>query len=247
MIPKIIHYCWFGRGEMPGLVKKCINSWQLYLPEYKLQLWNEDNFDLRMYPYAREAYKERKFAFVSDVCRLYALKEYGGVYLDTDVEILKPIDNFLGKHKAFSGFEDNNYLTTGMMASVKNGEWVTDLLSLYNNKSFYLSDGSLDLTPNPETITNFMKDKGIIVDNSYQEIDGYCAFYSSEYFCPKSWKTLEINITINTYCIHHFAGSWLPSKRKQKLYDFLCKFIGLKNVKKLAGFYRKQKKENVKK
>jgi len=242
MIPKIIHYCWFGRGELPDLVKKCVNSWQLYLPEYKLQLWNEDNFDLEMYPYAIEAYKERKFAFVTDVCRLYVLKEYGGVYLDTDVEILKPIDNFLDKHEAFSGFEDNNYVPTGMMASVKNGEWVTDLLSMYENKSFYLSDGSLDLIPNTETITDFMKDKGIVLNNSYQEIPGYCAFYSSEYFCPKSWKTMETKITINTYCIHHFAGSWLPSERKQKLYDFLCKVIGLRNVRKLAGLYRKLKK-----
>ena len=242
MIPKIIHYCWFGRGELPDLAKKCINSWQLYLPEYKLQLWNEDNFDLTIYPYAIEAYNARKFAFVTDVCRLHALKEYGGIYLDTDVEILKPIDNFLDRHEAFSGFEDNNYVPTGMMASVKNGDWVTDLLSMYNGRSFYLSDGSLDLTPNTETITAFMENKGIVMNNSFQEVDGYCAFYPSEYFCPKSLKTMETIITNNTYCIHHFAGSWLPSKRKQRLYDLLCKFIGLANVKKLAGLYRKLKK-----
>ncbi len=242
MIPKIIHYCWFGRGEMPELVLKCIDSWKKYLPEYELKLWNEDNFNIELYPYASEAYAERKFAFVSDVCRLYVLKEFGGVYMDSDVEILKPLDELLEKHVSFSGFEDNNYVPTGLMASIKNGQWVTDLLEDYNNRSFYLEDGSLDITTNTEVITQFMKNKGLHIHNSFQVIEGYCTMYPSEYFCPKSWKTKEINITSNTYCIHHFAGSWLPKKSIWNKYDFLNLVLGPKNFERLAIFYRKLKK-----
>ena len=104
IIPKIIHYCWFGKGEMPELAKKCIESWIKYLPEYEMRLWNEDTFDLDMYPYAREAYENRKFAFVTDVVRLWALEKYGGIYMDTDVEILKPLDDLL-MLPAFTGYE----------------------------------------------------------------------------------------------------------------------------------------------
>lgn len=243
MIPKIIHYCWFGRGEMPDLILKCIDSWKRYLPEYELRLWNEDNFDINLYPYAAEAYMERKFAFVSDVCRLYVLKEFGGIYLDSDVEILKSLDDLLSKHAAFSGFEDNNLMPTGLMASEKNGAWVSDLLAYYDNRSFYLADKTLDMTPNTEIITRFMKEKGFEICNSFQERDGYCAIYASEYFCPKSWKTKEINVTTNTYCIHHFAGSWLPTERKWNKYEFLYKVLGSKNFERLAAFYRRLRKD----
>lgn len=242
MIPKIIHYCWFGRGAMPDLVLKCIDSWKKFLPEYELHLWNEDNFDINLYPYAAEAYIERKFAFVSDVCRLYVLKEFGGIYLDSDVEVLKPLGQFLTQHVAFSGFEDNNYVPTGLMASERNGLWVSDLLAYYDDRSFYLSDGSPDMTTNTEVITQFMKGKGLILHNSLQEIKNYCTFYPSEYFCPKSWKTKEINITANTYCIHHFAGSWLPAKKWWNKNEFLLKLLGPKKFERLVAFYGKLKK-----
>ena len=105
MIPKVIHYCWFGRNPLPPLAIKCIESWKKYCPDYEIKEWNEDNFDLDLFPYTREAYDNRKFAFVTDVVRLYALYHEGGVYMDTDVEVLKPIDCFL-THHAFSGFEN---------------------------------------------------------------------------------------------------------------------------------------------
>lgn len=242
MIPKIIHYCWFGRGAMPDLVLKCIDSWKKHLPEYELRLWNEDNFDIHLYPYAAEAYTERKFAFVADVCRLYALKEFGGLYMDTDVEVLKNLNEFLAKYKAFSGVEDNNYLTSGVMASEKGGLWITNLLDLYDNRSFYHADGSLDLTTNVESITQFMKNKGITIQNSFQDIEGYCTIFPSEYFCPKSWLTKEMNITPNTYCIHHFAGSWIPTKKKWNKNEFLLKLVGPKNFDRLLAIYAKLKK-----
>ena len=107
MIPKTIHYCWFGGNPLPQLAKDCIASWKKYLPEYELVEWNESNFPFAQFPLAQEALENRKFAFVSDVCRLYAIKEFGGIYMDTDVEVLKPLDAFL-HHAAFSGFENND-------------------------------------------------------------------------------------------------------------------------------------------
>ncbi|WP_343530498.1 glycosyltransferase [Pedobacter sp.] len=244
MIPKIIHYCWFGRGEMPELALNCLESWRKFLPDFEIKVWNEDNFDVNSFRFSAEAYKERKFAFVSDVCRLYALKEMGGIYMDTDVEFLRPLDeDILGK-RAFTGFEDNLLLSSAIMGSEKNGKWINDLLPHYENRSFYLKDGSLDVNPNTEIITAFMRDKkGIKINNTFQEIADYCVIYPSDYFCPKSWKTLKIKQTNNTYCIHHFAGSWLHTKQSLvgKLANFLLgkrianawaeKYRGNKNAK----------------
>ncbi|WAC42073.1 glycosyltransferase family 32 protein [Pedobacter sp. SL55] len=238
MIPKIIHYCWFGRGEMPKLALDCLASWKKFLPEYEIKLWNEDNFDFGSYKYAADAYKERKFAFVSDVCRLYVLKEFGGLYLDTDVEFIKPFpDQFLADI-AFTGFEDQ-LVSAGVIGSVKNGEWVSNLLSLYHTKSFYKTDGSLDVNPITEMMTDHLgKEKGVLANNTYQKVTGYCTIYPSEYFYPKSWKTLKMNITPNTYCIHHFAGSWIDHN-----YTFLGKvanwILGKRVAENWSTKYRK--------
>ena len=116
MIPKKIHYCWFGRNPLPEDAKKYIESWEKYCPDYEIKEWNEDNFNLDMYPYVREAYENRKFAFVSDVARLYALYNEGGFYMDTDVELIKPLDDFL-KYDGVSGFESSTQIPTGLMAS----------------------------------------------------------------------------------------------------------------------------------
>ena len=140
MIPKIIHYCWFGRNPLPPLAKKCIASWKKHLPEYEIKEWNEDNFDLDMFPYDREAYDNRKFAFVTDIVRLYALYNEGGIYMDTDVEVLKSLDGFL-HHTAFSGFENETDVPTGIMASEKGGLWAKENLEYYNGRHFVKSDG----------------------------------------------------------------------------------------------------------
>lgn len=224
MIPKILHYCWFGNGEMPELALKCLESWRKYLPDYEIVVWNEENFDVNMYRFSSEAYKEQKFAFVADVCRLYALKNMGGIYLDTDVEFLRPLDEKMLQQKAFTGFEDNLLLSSAIMGSEKNGDWINDLLPYYANRSFYLEDGSHDVNPNTEIITEFMKTrKNVQINNTFQELDGYCTIYPSDYFCPKSWKTLKIKQTPNTYCIHHFAGSWLH--KKQSVLGRLANFL----------------------
>lgn len=241
MIPKIIHYCWFGRGKYPALINKCIESWQKHLPEFEIVFWNEDNFDFDQYPFARQALENKKYAFVSDVCRLSVLKQFGGVYLDTDVEILENLDNFL-HHEAFSGFEDNNSVPTGIMASIKDGEWVSDMLEYYENRDFIKSDGEMDMTTNVSIITDMMKIKGLILNNSFQIIPNYIAFYPSDVFCPKSHLDGKVRMTDSTVAIHHFAGSWLSKseKRNKKIKGFLRNIIGNKNFEKMKSLKNRQ-------
>lgn len=208
MIPKIIHYCWFGRGEKPALAQMCIKSWKNYLPDYDLKEWNEDNFDVSQNQYVREAYESRKFAFVTDYVRLYAIYTEGGIYMDTDVEVVGSFDKFL-HHHAFSGFETDGNVPTGMMAAEKGSIWAKDLLDQYVNRVFVLSDGSFDMTTNTAVITNYMIDKGLVLNNQYQDFPGLCTMYPADYFCPKDHRTGKIRCSKNTVCIHHFAGSWL--------------------------------------
>ena len=162
MIPKIIHYCWFGGKPMPELAQKCIESWKKFLPDYELRLWNEDTFDINSVPYVKEAYEARKFDFVTDYIRLWALEREGGVYMDTDVEILRPLDDLMHL-PAFTGYEASmsNAPVTGLMASAPHGVWVTEQLAYYDeNRHFRLEDGSLDMTPNTQTIAKIMVEGG---------------------------------------------------------------------------------------
>ncbi|MCQ2146596.1 MAG: glycosyl transferase [Bacteroidales bacterium] len=218
MIPKIIHYCWFGHGEMSPLAKKCIQSWREKLPDYEIKEWNESNFDLNLYPYTKEAYEKKKYAFVADVVRLYALYSDGGIYMDTDVEVLKSYDPFL-HHTAFSGYETDK-VTTGIMASEKGGEWVKHNLDYYTDRHFILEDGTMDQTVNVVTIYKYMLELGFRGDNTFQDFPGIITIYPRDYFCPKSYYDGIIRLTDNTVVIHHFEGSWHSKKDKLK-YKFL--------------------------
>lgn len=239
MIPKIIHYCWFGRNPLPPLAIKCIESWKKYCPDYEIKEWNEDNFDLDLFPYAREAYDNRKFAFVTDVVRLYALYHEGGIYMDTDVEVLRPIDRFL-THHAFSGFENERNVPTGIMASEKGGKWAKDNLEYYTDRHFLFSDGKYDLTTNVTIITNYMHPLGLKQNNTYQDFSNLITFYPKDYFCPKSYEDGKIYLTENSYTIHHFAGSWVSEEDKyvmkvkrnvfflpSRLGAYIAKFVAL--------------------
>lgn len=212
MIPKKIHYIWFGRNPLPELALRCIESWKKYCPDYEIIEWNEDNFDISKNLYAKQAYEAKKWAFVSDYARLKILYEYGGIYMDTDVEVLKNLDIFL-KHNAFSGFESNNSIPTGIMASVKNNQIINEFLRYYNNKSFILENGNFDTTTNVTIMTNILLKKGLVPNNSLQTICDF-TLYPSEYFCPKDLETGDINLTKNSYTIHHFNGSWLSDTEK---------------------------------
>lgn len=236
MIPKIIHYCWFGRGQMPQTALDCIESWHRFMPGWEYRLWNEDNFDLNCNQYVREAYEAKKYAFVTDYVRLYALKTEGGIYMDTDVKVLKAYDDFLLKLPAFTGYEGSKRMppVTGTMASEPNGEWVSEQLAYYDNAKFVNEDGSFDMTPNTVTILNIMQSNGFVPDGKYKVYKGLHVF-PVEYFCPRQ-TTGEILITENTYCDHLFVGSWANSKGR---YSLIRRIIGQKNMTRLIKLKRR--------
>ncbi len=206
MIPKIIHYCWFGRGELPELAVKCIESWKKFCPDYEIMVWNEDNFDVNCNQYVKEAYEAKKFAFVSDVARLVALYNYGGIYLDTDVRTLKSFDEYL-HHKGFLGFENNTAIQTGVIACEKGNHIIEEFLSSYENRVFVTESGAYDLTTNVAALTQLLKEKGLKTNGEYQEIEGI-AFYPQQIFCPDLDRLTEEEYLSSTVTIHYFSGSW---------------------------------------
>ena len=214
MIPKKIHYCWFGGNPLPELAKKCIASWKKYCPDYEIVEWNESNFDVSHWDYTREAYEAKKWAFVSDVARLYALVNFGGVYMDTDVEVLKPLDDILA-YDAVSGFETGNQIPTGLMACCANHPLFEELLEEYNDAHFIKQDGTFDMTTNVVRITNVCLKYGLRLDNTLQTVNGFTLF-PCDYFCPKDYRTKAITLTQNTMTIHHFDGSWLSEEDKYR-------------------------------
>lgn len=233
VIPKKIHYCWFGRGQMPELALNCIKSWKEKLPDYEIVEWNEDSFDINSNRYVKEAYESRKFAFVTDYVRLYALYHHGGIYMDTDVEVVKSLDPFL-MHEAFTGCEDDMMCVTGTMASVKGHKWIGDLLSGYDTRTFILPDGSFDKTPNTGVITDLtIRDFGWKPKNELQHLSEGLAIYPFDVFCAKQWRTGEIVVTENTHTIHHFSASWYS--KSDKLKHRIAVFLGPK----ISGYIKR--------
>jgi mannosyltransferase OCH1-like enzyme len=219
-IPRIIHFCWFGGKALPSLAKKCLNSWAKYLPDYKVIRWDENSFDVDAHPFTREAFESKKWAFITDYVRLYVLHEIGGVYMDSDVEIIKPIDEFL-VHSAFSSFESPFLIPTGLMASSKQNNWIKVLLQYYDNKHFIDKDGYPELIANTNIITKISQEKfNLQISNAHQVLDGNVHIYPSDYFCPMNWETQKIEPTNNSYALHHFAGSWIVGKEKEKYIKF---------------------------
>ncbi len=210
MIPKVIHYCWFGGNPLPDLAIKCIESWKKFCPDYEIIEWNESNFNLDECVYAKEAYENKKWAFVTDYVRLKVLYDCGGIYMDTDVEVIKPLDSLLD-YKAVSGFESDSQIPTGLMASEKNHPMIYELLHDYDNSHFVLGDGSLDLTTNVIRITKVFLKYGFSPNNERQTINEF-TLLPKDYLCPKDLKTYQVFITKNTLSIHHFDGSWLDEE-----------------------------------
>lgn len=241
MIPKTIHYCWFGGKPLSKEVIYCINSWKKYMPEFEIIEWNENNFNVNQYQFAKEALTTKKYAFVSDVCRLHVLYENGGIYFDTDVEVLKPFDELLN-NIAFVGFETNEFICTAIMASEKKGEWIADLLKYYNNKSFYKIDGTYDTTPNPKIVSAIMSQNQLQFNNNYQEIKNYVTVYPTCFFSPKNYFTGKTKITKDSFSIHHFNSTWMTEKQKNlnKAKVFLIRIFGEKIIFSLIRLIKKQ-------
>ena len=212
MIPKKIHYCWFGGNPLPELAQKCLASWKKYCPDYEIIEWNESNFNINDCNYAKEAYEEKKWAFVTDYVRLKVLFDFGGIYMDTDVEIIKPLDSLLS-FTAVSGFESETSIPTGLIASEKDNSMIGEFLTEYNDIHFRKPDGTLDLTTNVFRITKNCLKYGFVPNNCLQVINGF-TFLPKDYLCPKNSKTGEMFITENTLAIHHFDGSWLSNEER---------------------------------
>lgn len=207
MIPKTIHYCWFGRGEKSKLAQKCIESWKKYCPEYKIIEWNEDNFDVSKYPYAKYCLENRKWAFLSDFVRLKVVCEYGGVYFDTDVELIKNIDELL-KYEAFYGFESNEYVNSGLgFGSVANHKTIVTMLEQYNVLEAD-ENGEFKMTGCPTLNTKTLVSLGLVLNGSMQEIEG-AYILPVDYLNPFDDATGILRKTNNTYSIHWYSKSAL--------------------------------------
>lgn len=239
-IPRIIHYCWFGGKERPDIVKKCINSWERNLPGYEVREWNEKNFDIHCNLYVKEAYEAKKFAFVSDYVRVYALYQYGGIYLDTDVEVFKPFDDML-HHKSFWGFEQENYIATSTIGAAKGNPLIKQFLDLYDERSFIQEDGSYDDLTNVAMVTKMLQEKGLKTNGEYQELEGLGVFYPQTYFSPYDYINCRRFITTETYAMHYFYKSWLPPKARLKsnLKGIAAKVIGGENIAKIRSLLSK--------
>lgn len=214
-INKTIHYCWFGRGKKSELINKCIESWKIHLPDYEIIEWNEDNFDITVCDYAREAYEAKKYAFVSDFARFYILHNHGGIYLDTDVEVIKSLDELL-ENDAFAGFESNEGVNPGLVLGSKKGnKLISEILDSYSNRKFIMSDGNYDITTVVKYTTDILKQYGLKCNNKVQTIENM-KIYPKTYFCPLTNNSSKTDFSENTYTIHHFAGTWITEKQKKR-------------------------------
>lgn len=227
MIPKKIHYCWFGGNPLPDNVKKFIATWKKYCPDYEIIEWNESNFNIHSMPYVEEAYKSRKWAFVSDVARLNALVSEGGIYMDTDVEVVRSLDSLL-ENKSFLGFEGTQYIATNMMGCEPQHPFFKQFLDSYSSRRFIREDGSLDQTTNVEEITKRLQNLGFVLNGKEQEIDGI-HIYPTDRFSPYDYITGLLRKTPNTYSIHWFDKSWIKqSGFRTKIAQWYHRLVGIK-------------------
>jgi len=215
MIPKIIHYCWFGAGKIPPRLQKCIASWKELMPEYQLIRWDETSFDINSLPWTKEAYELRKFAFVSDYVRLFVLNKIGGIYLDTDVLVKKSFDPLLFLH-GFMGFENDTVLSSAIMGFEAGHPILSEFLSYYENKHFVTQDGGLEDIPNVQMITATLRKYGLVIEDRPQLVESIRIF-PREYFCPLDFYYND-HSSENTFCVHMFDASWLSAEKKKRLW-----------------------------
>lgn len=242
MIPKIIHYCWFGRNPLPESAQKCIASWKKFFPDYEIVRWDEDNFDVNAIAYTAQAYAAKKYAFVSDYARFKILYDHGGLYFDTDVEVIKPFDDILARG-AFMGCEisapHNNALNPGLGLGVAPGtEIYAELLQLYATLRFVNDDGSPNLTTIVTYTTDLLKKRGLKDTGEIQTVAGI-NIYPKEYFNPLNDNTGQLEITRNTHSIHWYSKTWLEvSPLRMKLSRLAHRYLGYSFSRRVRKFFR---------
>lgn len=211
-IPKRIHYCWLGRNPKPECVRKCIESWKKYCPDYEIIEWNEDNLDISSHLYSRQAYDEKAWAFATDYFRLWIVFTCGGIYLDTDVQLIRSLDPLL-KNKAFIGFESEEQINTGLGFGAEAGSaFLAEQMKVYDTLVFRNEDGTLNRRPAPEYLTEVASAFGLTGDTGKPQTVLDCVCYPREYFSPKDYFTGRTRITRNTYSIHHYASTWFTEE-----------------------------------
>ena len=255
MIPHIIHYCWFGGNPLPELEQQCLASWYEFMPNWECKRWDESNFDIAAAPlYVRQAYEARKFAFVSDYVRLWALEKYGGLYMDLDFMVFRPFDELMDKYAAFAGYEGSKRkpVMQGVIASEAHGAWVKDMLQTYQFREFIRVDGSIDLTPNTYFFTDRLEKQGFVADgvekNFYlrnlesstldaKHLDSanlertfMLHVFPVQYFCPVLTTGEDVR-TEETYCEHMGESSWSQTSLKGRLLSYLSPSIRTKLIK----------------
>jgi len=250
-IPKTIHYCWFGGKPLPDLAVKCIESWKRFCPDYEIVRWDESNFDVNSCAYVKEAYEAQKWAFVSDYARFWILYNHGGIYFDTDVELIKPIDHIVEKG-AFMGIEsspgdyvgsnDNSLIVApGLgLGAEKNCSFYSKVLSYYKDIHFVYKDGKQNTLTVGEHVTALLVKEGLEQKNVFQCIKGI-NIWPKEYFNPMDANSGRLIITDNTVSVHHYAGTWVDSKIKVRdsWFRLIYRTFGEKTAAKLKKLYRR--------
>lgn len=241
-IPKIIHYCWFGRGEKPEYVKTYIKGWKEILPDYEFMEWNEDNFDVsQSNAYVREAYEVGKYAFVSDYARIRALCHHGGIYLDTDVEILRRFDEYLEGASMILGFESRGSLLTAFMAAQKGHPVMEEFMASYEGRHFITESGTYDTTTVNARFSRLMEEHGVrLEENGYQEPEEGIRVYPIEYFCGFDVKNWHTDIGEHTCTVHHMASSWVSGSQslKRKAIRLIQAVVGIKGYDRLKSLLK---------
>ncbi|MCI8702234.1 MAG: glycosyl transferase [Turicibacter sp.] len=241
MIPKVIHYCWFGGAEKPAIVQRCINSWKKNLTDYEIIEWNEENFDIEAHPFTKAAYEIGNYAFVSDYVRVYALYHQGGIYLDTDTEIYQSLNPFLNED-SFWGFEEKNFIATSLIGAKPFNPLIKEFLEFYDTVELINKDGIVKKFTNVLVVTELLQKRGIVLDGTRQTVDDIATIYPQEYFSPYDYINCYMKKTSNTVAIHHFHKSWLPFSMRIKgtLKKIMSYIIGGKNMEKIRTIIEKR-------